>query len=125
MLVRADGRVTSVPGATVTVVPGVEELAVARTQTGSSARTGVASNGEPYRIVAVPLQSSTEKYALVLGPSARATNQILRILAWAPGALRRAGVVVASAIGWVIARAAIRPVHRLTEAVTRVTNTNA
>ena len=32
MLVRADGRVTSVPGATVTVVPGVEELSVARRQ---------------------------------------------------------------------------------------------
>ena len=124
MLVRADGRVTSVPGATVTVVPGVEELSVARRQQGSSARTGVASDGEPYRIVAVPLQSSTEKFALVLGRPLEATNNIMGTLAWALALFGVLGVGVSSAIGFVIARAAIRPVHRLSEAVTRVTNTN-
>ncbi len=124
MLVRADGRVTTLPGETVTLVPGVQELSVARRQQGSSARTGVASNGEPYRIVAVPFQSSTENFALVLGRPLEATNNIMGTLALSLALFGVLGVGVSSAIGFVIARAAIRPVQRLTEAVTRVTVTN-
>ncbi len=54
MLVRADSRVSTLPGATVSLVPGVEELSVARRQQGSSARTGAASNGEPVSQRPVP-----------------------------------------------------------------------
>ena len=70
MLVRADNRVSRLPGERVTLEAGYQELSVARRQQGSSARTGYASNGAPYRIVAVPF-----KYLLdqplgvkVLGP---------------------------------------------------------
>ncbi len=124
MLVRADSRISTLPGATVSLVPGVEELSVARRQQGSSARTGAASNGEPYRIVAVPLKAGTERYALVLGRPLQATNNILATLAWSLAIFGFLGVGVSSAIGFVIARAAIRPMRRLTEAVTHVTDTN-
>ena len=124
MLVRADGRPTTLPGETVSLVPGVEELSVARRQQGSSARTGVASNGEQYRIVAVPLQSSTENFALVLGRPLQATNNIMGTLGWSLMLFGVLGAGVSSAIGCVIARASIRPVLRLTEAVARVTDTN-
>ncbi|MCB0891892.1 MAG: HAMP domain-containing histidine kinase, partial [Propionibacteriaceae bacterium] len=95
-----------------------------RRQQGSSARTGIASNGEPYRIVAVPFQSTTEKFALVLGRPLEATNNIMGTLAWSLVLFGVLGAAVSSAIGFVIARSAIRPVQRLTEAVTRVTDTN-
>lgn len=125
MLVRADGRTTTLPGAAVTIVPGAQELSVARRQQGSTARTGVASNGEPYRIVAVPFQSATdEKFALVLGRPLEATDNIMGTLAWSLALFGVLGVGVSTAIGFVIARAAIRPVQRLAEAVTRVTDTN-
>lgn len=124
MLVRADNRVTTLPGEKVTLVPGAAELAVARTQQGSSARTGVASNGEPYRIVAVPFQSTTENFALVLGRPLEATNNIMGTLAWSLALFGVLGVGVSTAIGFTIARSAIRPVQRLAEAVTRVTDTN-
>ena len=124
MLLRSDGRLTTLPGEKVSLNPGSEELSVARRQQGSSARTGIASNGEPYRIVAVPFQSTTEKFALVLGRPLEATNNIMGTLAWSLVLFGVLGAAVSSAIGFVIARSAIRPVQRLTEAVTRVTDTN-
>lgn len=124
MLLRSDGRLTTLPGEEVSLNPGSEELSVARRQQGSSARTGIASNGEPYRIVAVPFQSTTEKFALVLGRPLEATNNIMGTLAWSLVLFGVLGAAVSSAIGFVIARSAIRPVQRLTEAVTRVTDTN-
>lgn len=124
MLLRPDGRLTTLPGEEVSLNPGSEELSVARRQQGSSARTGIASNGEPYRIVAVPFQSTTEKFALVLGRPLEATNNIMGTLAWSLVLFGVLGAAVSSAIGFVIARSAIRPVQRLTEAVTRVTDTN-
>ncbi len=124
MLLRSDGRLTTLPGAKVSLNPGSEELSVGRRQQGSSARTGIASNGEPYRIVAVPFQSTTEKFALVLGRPLEATNNIMGTLAWSLVLFGVLGAAVSSAIGFVIARSAIRPVQRLTEAVTRVTDTN-
>lgn len=124
MLVRSDNRISTLPGASVTLVPGVQELSVARRQQGWSARTGEASNGQPYRIVAVPLNSSDESYALVLGRPLEPTNNIMATLAWSLTFFGVLGVGVSSAIGFVIARSAIRPVERLSEAVARVTDTN-
>lgn len=124
MLVRSDNRTSTLPGASVTLVPGVQELSVARRQQGWSARTGEASNGQPYRIVAVPLTSSDESYALVLGRPLEPTNNIMATLGWSLAIFGFLGVGVSSAIGFVIARSAIRPVERLSEAVARVTDTN-
>ncbi len=123
MLVRADNRLSTLPGATVSLVAGPEEFSVARRQQGSSARTGVASNGQPYRIVAVPLKAGTESYALVLGRPLEATNNIMATLAWSLAIFGLLGVGVSSAIGFVIARSALRPMRRLSEAVAHVTDT--
>ena len=61
MLVRADGpSPPRLPGERLDLVSGPEELSVARRQQGSSARTGDGRRtGQPYRIVAVPVQSAT------------------------------------------------------------------
>lgn len=123
MLVRSDNRTSTLPGASVTLVPGVQELSVARRQQGWSARTGEASNGQPYRIVAVPLTAGDDSYALVLGRPLEPTNNIMATLGWSLAIFGFLGVGVSSAIGFIIARSAIRPVERLTEAVTRVTDT--
>ncbi len=99
-------------------------MAVARTQTGSSARTGVDTEGVAYRIVAVPLTDGTNHYALVLGRPLQATDEILRILAFSLLTFGLLAVLVAGAIGWVIARSGLEPIQRLTEAVIRVTETD-
>ncbi len=130
MLVRSDGRTISPSGDGAKLQTTAADLAIARTQMGTSARTGVASNGETYRIVAVPLadKSPTDKdvvrYALVLARPLGPTDQILRILAFSLLTFGLLAVLLAGAIGWVIARSGLRPIQRLTEAVTRVTETD-
>jgi two-component system, OmpR family, sensor histidine kinase MprB len=130
VLVRSDGRAINPPGDGVKLVTSDAELAVARTQIGSSARTGTASDGQSYRIVAVPLQdkaSNSDKtisYALVLGRPLGPTDQILRILAFSLLTFGLLAVLLAGAIGWVIARSGLSPIQRLTEAVSRVTETD-
>ncbi|MGV8907365.1 MAG: ATP-binding protein [Propionicimonas sp.] len=124
LLIRSDNRTIAPPGATTVLVPSAREMAVARTQTGSSARTGVDTEGNPYRIVAVPLTDGTNHYALVLGRPLEATDEILRILAFSLLTFGLLAVLVAGAIGWVIARSGLEPIQRLTEAVIRVTETD-
>ena len=58
LLVSSDGSARGIPGAPVTLEPGDDEKAVARTQTGSSARTVTDNDGTRYRMVAVPQLSS-------------------------------------------------------------------
>ena len=53
--IRADGEIFFVPDERDHLVLGAEELAVARLQSGYSARSGVSTDGEEYRIVAVPI----------------------------------------------------------------------
>jgi len=122
--VRADGKTTAPPGAPNQLVPTARELAVARTQTGSSARSGVDSAGESYRIVAVPYTDGTSKYALVLGRPLAPTDEILRILAFSLLTFGLLAVLMAGAIGWVIARSGLQPIQRLTDAVIHVTKTD-
>lgn len=124
LVIRSDNRTIAPPGATTVLVPSAREMAVARTQTGSSARTGVDTEGESYRIVAVPLTDGTNHYALVLGRPLQATDEILRILAFSLLTFGLLAVLVAGAIGWVIARSGLEPIQRLTEAVIRVTETD-
>ena len=99
-------------------------MAIARTQTGTSARTGVNTQDEDYRIVAVPLATQNDYYALVLGRPLGPTDEILRILAFSLLTFGLLAVLLAGATGWVIAREGLRPIQRLTEAVIRVTETD-
>lgn len=124
MLVRADGRTIYPPGDGARLESSDAELAIARTQIGTSSRTGLATNDEPYRIVAVPLSDKGVYYALVMGRPLGPTDQILRILAFSLLTFGLLAVLLAGAIGWVIARAGLRPIQRLTEAVTHVTETD-
>jgi two-component system sensor histidine kinase MprB len=124
MLVRSDGRIITPPGTGPTLVSTDAELALARTQTGTSARTGVDTEGEYYRIVAVPLATKNDFYALVLGRPLGPTDEILRILAFSLLTFGLLAVLLAGATGWVIAREGLRPIQRLTEAVIRVTETD-
>lgn len=124
MLVRSDGRTIYPPGNGVKLESSDAELTIARTQIGTSARTGVADNGESYRIVAVPLSDQGTYYALVLGRPLGPTDQILRILAFSLLTFGLLAVLLAGAIGWFIARSGLLPIQRLTEAVSRVTETD-
>lgn len=125
LTIRADQQVSRPPGSgPESLVITAAEVAVARTQTGSSARTGVDTAGTAYRIVAVPLSDGTDNYALVLGRPLGPTNQILWILAISLLTFGVGAVVFASAIGWVIARSGLEPIRRLTNAVAKVTETN-
>ncbi len=124
LLIRSDNHTISPPGTTTVLVPTARELAVARTQTGSSARTGVDSLDVAHRIVAVPLTDGDNHYALVLGRPLQPTDEILRILAFSLLTFGLLAVLVAGAIGWVIARSGLQPIRRLTDAVTRVTETD-
>lgn len=124
MLVRSDGRIRVPDGGGAGLVTTAREMAVARTQTGASARTGTNVDGEPYRIVAVPLSDGVNYYAWVLGRPLGPTNAILQILAISLLTFGVLAVVGASGIGWIIARSGLEPIQRLTRAVTRVTETD-
>ena len=67
--VRADGELFFIPEETDQLVLGAQELAIARTQYGTSVRSGVSASGEEFRIVAVPI-TDLGNFALVLGPAA-------------------------------------------------------
>ena len=125
MVVRADDQ-TFVPSGTQSgLVLSSQELEVARTQVGTSARSGVDTAGEQYRIVAVPLTDNGRHYALVVGRPLQPTEQILTILATALLTFGVLAVVASGFLGMMIARSGMRPVRLLTEAVAHVTETDA
>lgn len=124
MLVSSDSEEIFPPGPGTHLVPSAQERAIARTQVGSSARTGVDTAGNPYRIVAIPFSDADGHYALLLGRPLGPTDQILRILAFSLLTFGLLAVLVAGGIGWVIARSGLEPIQRLTDAVIRVTETD-
>lgn len=123
VLVKADGTEIHLPGESVQLQVGPDELALARLGQGSSTRTGTANDGRPYRIVAVPIPRADGRYALVLGRSLDPTFGILDSLRWTFVIAGLIGVAVSGGVGSMIARSAMRPVSELSDAVTRVTRT--
>jgi two-component system sensor histidine kinase MprB len=121
-VIEADGEVRQFPRLQVRLRPGPEELEVAKLGTGRSVRTAVASNGQPYRMVAVPIRNAQE--ALVLGRPLRQTNLILSSLWLVLVIFGAAGVVWAAIAGSAVARSGLRPVRRLTEAAEHVAATD-
>ncbi len=130
VLVKSNKDEVMFPGETVTFNIGPQEIAVARTQQGSSARTGRASTGELYRIVSVPLTSQAEGqttgdgYALVLGRSLEPTLTTLRQMAFVLLAVAILGVIAAAISGWLVAGSSLQPIRRLALAVARITETD-
>lgn len=124
LLVRSDGQVLRVPGDSVILVTGDDELAVARTGFGSSARTGQTTEGVSYRLVSVPKQIGPANYALVLGRPIAATTATLALLLRTLGVIGVAGLLLATLSGWLTGRYIIRPVRTLSEAVVTITETD-
>jgi len=123
VLVAADGSQQRVPGEQTGIVIGPPELAVARTQLQYSARNSLASNGQLYRVVAVPVGIDSARYALVLARPLDPINSSLaklRILLMILGGLF---VLSAAFLGYYSGRSVVRPVRQLANAVTRVTQT--
>ncbi len=120
--IRADGEIFYVPDERDHLVVGAEELAVARLQSGYSARSGVTTGGEEYRIVAVPI-TDLGNYALVLGRPLEPTNEILSSLWLVLIIFGVAGVIGAAVVGATVARSSLRPVRELSAAVEHVSVT--
>lgn len=124
MLIRSDNHVITMPGRQVNLELGPEELTVARTSMGFSARTGVSSSGTPTRIVAVPLVDQEQHYALVLGRPLDPTLAILQTTGFSLLLFGGLGGAVAAALGYAIAKSAMQPVRQLSDAVVTITETN-
>jgi two-component system sensor histidine kinase MprB len=120
--IRTDGEIFYIPDERDHLVVGAEELAVARLQSGYSARSGVTTGGEEYRIVAVPI-TDLGNYALVLGRSLEPTNQILSSLWLVLIIFGVTGVIVAAVVGATVARSSLRPMRELSAAVEHVSVT--
>jgi two-component system, OmpR family, sensor histidine kinase MprB len=120
--IRTDGETFYVPDERDHLTLGPKELAVARLQSGYSARNGVTSGGDAYRIVAVPI-TDLGNYALVLGRPLQPTNDILSSLWLVLIIFGVAGVIIAAVVGAYVARSSLRPVRELSAAVEHVTVT--
>ena len=122
-LVAADGLVKQVPGQPLALPAGSEEIAVARMQTGSSART-LDADGTTYRVVSVPMTVDGAFYAVMYGRPTVALESTLSSL-WlsllAAGAL---GVMTTTLAALWAAQAVLAPVRRLSQAVKSVTQTD-
>lgn len=125
MLIRSDKYQIKMPAQAKqpTLVVDSRETTIARTSFGYSARTGSDSSGSVMRIVAVPLVSNNQYYALVLGRPLAPTLAILRTMAYSLLTFGGIGGAIAAASGYVIARSGIQPVRQLSDAVARITST--
>ena len=126
LLVRSDGHAITIPGRQATLQWGPEELTIARTTMGHSARTGTDTSGVPVRIVAVPLSSvdNTQHYALVLARPLAPTLGVLYVLGWSLVVFGGIGATIAAALGYAIAKSAILPIRQLSDAVARIAATH-
>ena len=124
VLIKANKDEVLIPGDTITYEVGAEEIAVARTGKGQSARSVVTSTGEQFRIVAVPLVAGDASYALVIGRSLEPTLVTLRQMAYVLLAVAALGIVLASGSGWIVAGQSLLPIRRLAGAVARIAETD-
>jgi two-component system, OmpR family, sensor histidine kinase MprB len=119
--VQADGTVyyTRADERLANALAAGPELGVARGTSAGSIRT-VRVEGTAYRVASVPSGSGE---ALVLARSMSETYTTLDRLGVVLIAVGGAGILIAAVAGLAIARAGLRPVDRLTEAVERVART--
>lgn len=124
VLVRADGTVRRVQGMRASINPGPEEIAIARTQHGSSTRSDLGNDNAMYRIVAVPLNTESGRYAMVLARPLGPTTSTLRNVGDIVMVMGSFFVAVAAAMGFYSGRRLMQPLHDLSTAVTRVAETD-
>ncbi|MHA6513664.1 sensor histidine kinase [Tessaracoccus sp. Z1128] len=122
-LVSADGALSQVPGQTVVVPASAEEIAVARIQSGSSART-IDVEGTSYRLVSVPMSTGGNFYAVMYGRPTESLESTLGSLWLALLLAGAAGVLTTTVAALWAAQAVLAPVRRLSQAVKSVTQTD-
>lgn len=124
-VVEADGRLRVSSGTDNPLNPEAEEIAVARMQTGYSTRTLHTPDGLTYRVVAAPVVGSDgENLAVLFARPLEplyATLASLRVVILFAGL---AGVFTTTVATSLVARAALAPVRRLSQAVKTVTQTD-
>lgn len=124
LLVRTDGQIWRVPGMRASINPGVEEIAIARTQQGSSTRSTLGNDGSRYRVVAVPLTTESGRFAIVLARPLGPTLATLRDISNIVSLTGAFFIGVAGAMGYYSGRRLMQPLRELSTAVTRVSETD-
>nr|WP_319947006.1 HAMP domain-containing sensor histidine kinase [Tessaracoccus caeni] len=123
-LVGADGTDKPAPGQSIKLAIGSDEIAIARLQSGTSVRTELASNGDPYRVVSVPMEVGGIYYSVMYGRPMESTYRTLDSLRWAMVLAGSLGVLAATVAALAVARTALTPLRRLSTAVKEVTTTD-
>ncbi|MDR0837375.1 MAG: HAMP domain-containing histidine kinase [Propionibacteriaceae bacterium] len=124
ILLSSDGVVNRVKDGRPWVTPGDPEQAVALTQFGHSTRTIMGSDGQPYRVVAVPLQIDMSRYALVLARPFTPTLDTLSTIRWLLWTVGSAFVVLALVAGISSGTKVVAPLHDLADAVAHIAQTD-
>nr|WP_245244267.1 HAMP domain-containing sensor histidine kinase [Tessaracoccus sp. MC1865] len=122
-VVSARGTISQVSGQRETLYAGPEEIAIARLNSGSSARS-VDFEGQTYRMVSVPMRVEGEYYAVMYArplTALQATLGSLWVVQFVAGML---GILTTTAAALWAARAVLAPVRRLSRAVKSVTQTD-
>jgi two-component system sensor histidine kinase MprB len=83
----------------------------------------VTTNGNEYRVVAVPYYGGDSGYALVLAQNMGPQERVLQKMGAVMLLFGLAGVIGAAFAGWAVARNGLRPVRRLTDNVEVITRT--
>ena len=118
--VKADGTVLTVPGEDLSLDLGRQEVAAAQEQQ-QIVRNTTSSSGEPYRVVTVPLGDTGS--VLVVGRPLTSSYEVLQIFGLVVLTVGSVGLFWAWLLGRGVARAALQPVRRFTEAVQHVAET--
>ena len=124
VLVSVSGESKQSAGQRVSLTATAPEIAVARLQSGSSAGTVQLDDGVVYRVVAVPVQVNGSSHGLMYARPLVFLDATLRSL-WVVtlvGGL--VGVLVTTVAVLLVAKGALAPVRRLSQAVRSVTQTD-
>ncbi len=128
-VVSASGQTRSTPNENISLSAGSPEIAVARMQSGSSARSVDVGVGVEYRVVSVPMEllDSNEKktrHAVMFGRPLTALTSTLKSLWVVILFSGLVGILVTTLAALWVAQAALAPVRRLSMAVRSVTRTD-
>ena len=118
-VLKANGKTIRAPFDTTPLPVSAADLAVARGQSGAH-RGDAEVGGTHLRLLTFPYSPG---YAVQLARPLNEVDNTLRNLGLFLLAIAGAGVAVATLLGLLVSRAALRPVTRLTEAAERVTET--
>jgi two-component system, OmpR family, sensor histidine kinase MprB len=121
-VLRADGTACSPPGSTETLVTTDADRAVALGERGALFRNGTTTAGTPVRVFTRPNRPGSHVAVSIARPLSQ-VDESLRSLTMLLVVVTGVGVLGAATAGLLIARAGLRPVDRLTEAVEHIART--